>query len=433
MRRQITWLVALTTTAVVLSFMIPLGLLVRTLAEDRAMAMADQEARSVAIVVSGLHDQPSLGSLVAAADRRLPAQTTVILPEGPALGSPLPGSSADAEVTRAVAGEAFSVIDAAGGRVYVPVVVEEGTLVVRSAVSPGQLNDGVPQAWTLIGGLSVVLTLLALWIASRLGRSVSEPVRAVAATAHRLREGDLAARALLTGTVETVELARALNGLAERISGLLAAERATVGDLAHRLRTPVTALRLEAEALRPPATAERIGQLIGAVQEGIDAVVREARRDIRDDLPTQADVAAEVAGRVGYWAALAEDQGRVLQLVLVPGPVWTRLSPTEVRDIIDVLVDNVFAHTEEGIGFRVTLSVEPGVAVLRVDDDGPGFAAPRRLGHEQRVGFTGLGLDIVRRVSERAGGSVAVSGSDHRGAAVTVRLPLMPPGAGGDA
>lgn len=421
---------ALTTTAVVFAFMIPLGLLVRTLAQDRAMAMADQEARSVAIIVSGLHDQPSLGSLVAAADRRLPARTSVIPPGGAALGSPLPDAATDPEVARAAAGEAFSVIDADGGRVYVPVVVEEGTLVVRSAVSPGQLDDGVPQAWVLIGGLSVVLTLLALWIAARLGRSVSEPVRAVAATAHRLREGDLAARAPLIGTDETVELARALNGLAERISGLLAAERATVGDLAHRLRTPVTALRLEAEALRPPATAERIGQLIGAVQEGIDAVVREARRDIRDDLPTQADVSAEVAARVGYWTALAEDQGRALGLVLAPGPVWTRLSPTEVRDIVDVLVDNVFAHTEEGVGFRVTLTVEPGVAVLRVDDDGPGFASKTGVDHEPRVGFTGLGLDIVRRVSARAGGIVTVTGSDHPGAAVTVRLPLAQRDAG---
>lgn len=247
MRRQITWLVALTSTAIVFSFLIPLGLLVRTLAHDRAMAMADQEARSIAIIVSGLHDQPQLPDQIAAADQRLSARTSVLMPDGRVLGQPVPGLATDPEVVRARAGEAFSVSDASGGRVYVPVVVESGTIVVRAWVTPEQLSDGVAQAWLLIGGLGLGLTAIALLVASRLGRSISAPLGQVAETAHRLREGDLAARAPVTGTAETVELGEALNGLADRIGELLAAERSAVGDLAHRLRTPVTALRLEAE------------------------------------------------------------------------------------------------------------------------------------------------------------------------------------------
>ena len=99
--------------------------------------------------------------------------------------------------------------------------------------------------------------LLALgWVIARqLGRRISEPLREVAQTAHQLREGDLTARADVRGTPETVELAQALNGLAERTSELLAAERAAVGDLSHRLRTPVTALRLDAESVDDPAVA----------------------------------------------------------------------------------------------------------------------------------------------------------------------------------
>ena len=58
MRRRISWLVVVTTSTVVVSFVIPLCLLVRTLAEDRAMAAADQEARSVAILVAGAPDDP---------------------------------------------------------------------------------------------------------------------------------------------------------------------------------------------------------------------------------------------------------------------------------------------------------------------------------------------------------------------------------------
>ncbi len=60
MRRRIGLLVAATTSAVVLAFVVPLCLLVRNMAEDRAMADADQEARNIAILVSSLHGDPTL-------------------------------------------------------------------------------------------------------------------------------------------------------------------------------------------------------------------------------------------------------------------------------------------------------------------------------------------------------------------------------------
>lgn len=428
MRRQITWLVALTSTAIVFSFLIPLGLLVRTLAHDRAMAMADQEARSIAIIVSGLHDQPQLPDQIAAADQRLSARTSVLMPDGRVLGQPVPGLATDPEVVRARAGEAFSVSDASGGRVYVPVVVESGTIVVRAWVTPEQLSDGVAQAWLLIGGLGLGLTAIALLVASRLGRSISAPLGQVAETAHRLREGDLAARAPVTGTAETVELGEALNGLADRIGELLAAERSAVGDLAHRLRTPVTALRLEAEGVQPPERAERLGGLIMSVQASIDSIVREARREVREDLPTRSDLAATVAERFRHWSALAEDQGRRAEVQVPERPVWTALGVADATDVIDILLDNVFAHTEEGVAVRVRVSVEGSNAVLTVADDGPGFPAGGAKG-EPRVGFTGLGLDIVRRAVAAVQGRLLLPAPGGPGAEVRVEVPLLAPGA----
>jgi len=139
MRRRISWLVVVTTSTVVVSFVIPLCLLVRTLAEDRAMAAADQEARSVAILVAGLDGSPQLGSLVARIDRRNAPTTTVLTTDGRQLGSGPPMAD-DPDVRRALAGEAFTVVDDSGGRVLVPVLVEDGTAVVRSTVSPADLR-----------------------------------------------------------------------------------------------------------------------------------------------------------------------------------------------------------------------------------------------------------------------------------------------------
>ncbi|HNM98702.1 MAG TPA: hypothetical protein PKK40_12210, partial [Marmoricola sp.] len=79
MRRQISLLVAATTSAIVISFVVPLCLLVRTLAEDRAMAAADQEARNVAILVSTFDNKLRLPGLVEVANQANPARTSLLL------------------------------------------------------------------------------------------------------------------------------------------------------------------------------------------------------------------------------------------------------------------------------------------------------------------------------------------------------------------
>ena len=78
MRRRISLLVVATTSAVVVSFVIPLCLLVQTLAQDRAMAAADQEARNVAILVAGVRDDDQLAELVEGIDSRGTPTTGVL-------------------------------------------------------------------------------------------------------------------------------------------------------------------------------------------------------------------------------------------------------------------------------------------------------------------------------------------------------------------
>ena len=419
MRRRISWLVLATTSTVVASFVIPLRLLVQTLAQDRAMAAADQEARNVAILVASVPRIGQLRELVTGLDQRGTAHTSVLTPDGTVIGDD-PGMAGDPEVRRAQAGTAFSVTGDEGGRVLLPVVVADGTAVVRSAVTEADLRRGVLPAWLGIVGLGIVLLAASWVIAARLGRRISEPLREVAGVAHRLREGDLTARAEVSGTEETQELARALNGLAERTVELLAAERAAVADLSHRLRTPVTALRLDAEGVADPEVAGRLQEHIAALQRTVDVIVKEARRPVRTDLSAACEAAAVVRARVGYWSALAEDQQRPLEVDVAPGPLVVPLARVDLTDLVDVLVDNVFAHTPERTPFRVALTAHDRVAELVVADRGPGFAAAPA----GRPGTTGLGLDIVRRAAAAAGGTVAVD-TGAEGTRVSVRLPLL--------
>lgn len=427
MRRRISWLVVATTSVVVVSFVIPLCLLVRTLAEDRAMAAADQEARNVAILVASLHDAPQLDQLVADLDRRGAPSTSVLTADGRVLGSDT-DMRQDPEVRRAAAGEGFEVVDGRGGRVLLPVVLEDGTAVVRSSVGIDDLRRGVTRAWLGVIGLGVVLMVLALLVASGLGRRVSEPLRRVAGVAHRLRAGDLTARAEVRGTEETQELAQALNGLAERIEELLATERAAVGDLGHRLRTPVTALRLDAEAVPDPALAARLAEHIATLQRAIDEIVKEARRPVRTDLAAQTDATPVLRDRVAFWTALAEDQDRRVTTSLPDVPLVVPVAPDDLTDLTDVLIDNVFAHTPDGTPFEVSLTAREGYAVLVVADAGPGLVPGRpRASTGRTVGSTGLGLDIARRTAAACGGRVLTAGGAHGGTRIEVWLPLVTP------
>jgi signal transduction histidine kinase len=284
-----------------------------------------------------------------------------------------------------------------------------------------QLNEGVPLAWASIIGLGLVLAGLAVVAAAQVGRQVSRPVLAVANTAHRLRAGELHARAPLDGPPETVELGEALNGLAVRIEELLVIEREAVRELAHRLRTPVTALRLESENVPDAESRAELGRLVGLLQAAIDDLVREARRPVREDLPADCDAVAVTAARVAYWTPLAEDQDRVLRVTLPAAPVRVALGAADLGDLVDICIDNVFAHTAEGTGLTVSLTRAGPFATLVVADEGAGFAAtPGR----QRQGSSGFGLQIVGRVLAKVGGSLRTSAPGEPGGRVELTLPL---------
>jgi len=420
-RRQVSVLVAVVSTAIVASFVIPLLLLVQTLAADRGMAVASQQANTVAVVVSSLHDDPQLATLLQPTLSDSAAVTSVVLADGTVLGAAWPDAADDESYLRARNGEAFSVRDASGGQVYVPILVDGGVAVARASMTPEQLNEGVPLAWASIIGLGLVLAALAVVAAAQVGRQVSRPVLAVANTAHRLRAGELHARAPLDGPPETVELGEALNGLAVRIEELLVIEREAVRELAHRLRTPVTALRLESENVPDAESRAELGRLVGLLQAAIDDLVREARRPVREDLPADCDAVAVTAARVAYWTPLAEDQDRVLRVTLPTAPVRVALGAADLGDLVDICIDNVFAHTSEGTGLAVSLTRAGASALLVVADEGAGFAAtPGR----QRQGSSGFGLQIVGRVLAKVGGSLRTSAPGEPGGRVELTLPL---------
>ncbi len=427
MTRRIAWLVAATTSAVVVAFVVPLCFLVANIASDRATTRAREQAQSVARFVATLTDPATLDRTVREVSEQGP-QVVVVEPSGQTLGGAAP---LDARTLVAVERArhdkaAFTTQRAGGVDALVPVSIGNRTDVVVASVSTDELRAGVPMAWLTIVGLGVGLVALSVAAAWNLGRRVSVPVTHVANVAHRLREGDSTARAVPGGPPETAELGRALNALAERIHGLVGEEREAVADLGHRLRTPVTALRLDTDLVTDPEVAARLRAHVEHLQRSIDAVVREARRTVHSDLLPHTTPYPVVAARVAFWEPLAEDQGRVLSLEGEPAAAAVPLSDADLAELVDTLLDNVFAHTAEGVDIRVGVHASaPGTAqaVIVVEDAGEGMELPWRGRGHSDGGSTGLGLAIVHRLAEQAGGSVELAGSDLGGLRVRVALP----------
>ena len=411
MRQRIVRLVAATTSAVVVGFLVPLLLLVASLAEDRAATSAKDQAHLVAGLLVSVPDRAAVDRTLATLNETGPHVVVVRAGEDPrALG--LPADTVAAVERARSAQAAFTVRADHGLDAVVPVITPTSLDVVIATASQDQVRSGVSLAWAAIIGLGALLVGGAVLMARALGRRVSTPVTQVAAVAHRLREGDLQARAPVDGPAETAELGQALNRLADRIEGLLGAERERVADLGHRLRTPVTALRLDADLVADPALAERLHGHVDHLQRSIDTLVAEARRPVRESLPVDGDLVAIVRERTDFWRPLAEDQGRELIVSGLTGLTGhddaaaartVALSTADLTDLVDCLLDNVFAHTPEGTPLHVSVTDgHPGV-VLEVADGGSGLAPGLEERGRSGGDSTGLGLDIVRRLTHASG------------------------------
>ncbi len=306
--------------------------------------------------------------------------------------------------------------------VYTPVVLgPDEVSVLRVRVPGALLRDGVATSWAILAILAVSLLVVAVLATDRLARSVTRPAADLAETSRALAGGDARARALVGGPPEIAEVGRALNVLADRIDELLAAERERVADLSHRLRTPLTALRLSVESQGSDALIADVDRLEAEVSE----LIRSARRPLHEEVLVRSDLGAVVAERAEFWGALADDDGRPWTCAVRPGAHPVRLGEADAAAMVDVLLGNVFAHTPEGSPYQLSVVHLDDRVVLTVDDGGPGIAdADAVLARgASDAGSTGLGMDIASSSARAAGGELRIERSPLGGARVVLDLP----------
>jgi signal transduction histidine kinase len=229
--------------------------------------------------------------------------------------------------------------------------------------------------------------------------------------------------------------------MADQVVQLLANERELAADLSHRLRTPLTVLRLNAASLGEGPTAEQTRAAVAQLEREVDTIIRTAR----DAKPQTAaagpgagcDAAEVVRERMEFWSALAEDEGRKWRVAGVDRPVRTPVARADLAAALDALLGNVFRHTPEGTAFAVDVHHGDDAVIVLVSDAGPGIPDPEaamlRGSGSGNDGSTGLGLDIVRRLAESTGGDVRIGSSVLGGTEVRIWFQLAGRGPAGRA
>ena len=315
-----------------------------------------------------------------------------------------------------------------------PVALEIGaTAVVRVLVPNSTLQRGVAAAWAVEAALGLTLVASAVFVADRLARTIVRPVDALADAAGRLGEGDLSVRINPEGPPEVKQVAVAFNRLGDRVGELLEAERELVADLSHRLRTPLTVLRLDAEGLDNPEEARRLAEDVDELERAVTGVIRQARgrcrrtswpprptppRWRRPGWPSGRRWPRTRSGPSSSSAVDADGHGPA------GGSTTVAVSADELEAAVDALLGNVFAHTPEGTAFRVEVrALSDGWISLAVEDAGPGLSPDFVARGVSGAGGTGLGLDIARRTAEGVGGHFRIGRSAAGGARIAMEFP----------
>lgn len=240
---------------------------------------------------------------------------------------------------------------------------------------------------------------------------------------------------------------RALNRLLERVAESINTQRRFVADAAHELRSPLTALSLQAERLDQAEMSDEARSRLKVVQQGI-----ERGRNLLNQLlslskaqsaETRAESAASVKGvfRQVLEGLIPQANAKDIDVGMLEGTdatVW--MSELDLTTVIKNVVDNAIRYTPVNGRVDLSVAVNAHVATLKVSDTGPGIPLRERnrifdpfyriLGSDQ-IG-SGLGLSIVKAIIDRTGARVELGFTDkaaQTGLTVTLTLPLHNPSA----
>jgi methyl-accepting chemotaxis protein len=265
------------TVMVVVAFAVPLGLVVKELASDRAFSNAERQAAAIGPTRSITTDREQPSRAVLSTDAGAAGRMALHIPAGddrsePEIGR---GRAGHDEVEAGPGLGRTGVSKVPGGSALpAPVALDSGEISVGEVfVSDADVTNGVTSAWIVLAGVGIGLVIGSVAVADRLGVRLTRPAERLAGAALELGEGKLGVRVPEDGPNE---LRQAAVPMADQVVHLLANERELAADLSHRLRTPLTVLRLNAASLGHGPAAEQTRAVVEQLEREVDTIIRTA-------------------------------------------------------------------------------------------------------------------------------------------------------------
>ena len=282
---------------------------------------------------------------------------------------------------------------------------------------------GGPWMMTLLFAV-ISVTLLGLWAA----RALTAPLSSFAKAAESFSLNGAAAPLPERGPEEIRSVAKALNRMRQRITGLIDDRTKMLAAISHDLRTPITRMRLRSEFIEDETHRARMLDDLDQMRSMLESVLSFLRNDRRLESMTLVDIASTLQLIVDQFT----DMGRK---VAYDGPAhaMATVRPDDLHRSVTNLVENAVRFGAEAV---IRLRVTADEITIDVEDDGPGISDAQKKNvlepfvrgddarnMDEAAGF-GLGLSIANAIVLAHGGVLSLHDRQPHGLVVRMRLPV---------
>ncbi len=297
---------------------------------------------------------------------------------------------------------------------------KEGVFISRS-------NELLLISLLVLGGIAILLSVF-------FSRRLTNPIKGLTRAAAEISGGNLKSRVSITGRDEIARLSDAFNRMAHSLEMQESLRKKLTANIAHELRTPISAMRGELEAMIDgliPVDSENLQSLhaeIGRLRKIIEGIEELAQAEASSRYMSKKSFSARpfMEGIYSRLKLLFDEKGVALELVC-DEVICINADPDRLSQIMINLLSNALKATDRGGSVQILVSHGAGT-VIEVRDSGKGISKEdlpfifERFYRGEKGGL-GIGLTIVRELVEAHGGRIEVQSERNAGTAFRVELP----------